>query len=104
MTSTSFGVTFDLGGGTIEILSPIGYRALVRRSVPEPDPRRLLACRIAVADLGETGRALPDNGGIPYSERMGTLVVPSSAANGVAIGFVDERKFRPINSRRPASR
>jgi hypothetical protein len=92
MTSTSFGVTFDLGGGTIEVLSPVGYQAWFGATV-EPDPRRFLGCRIGVANLGETGKAL-DHGGVPHDDRMGAIVVPPSAANGVSIAFVDETDFR----------
>lgn len=92
MTSTSLGLTFDLGGSAIEVTSPVGYQAWFGEPC-EPDPRRFLACRIAVADLDATRKVL-DQGGISYSERMGTVVVPPSAANGVTIGFVDQAAFR----------
>jgi catechol 2,3-dioxygenase-like lactoylglutathione lyase family enzyme len=87
MTSTSLGVTFDTGEGMFEIMSPIGYRASFGES-PDPDPRRFLACRIAVADLAAARRRLEANR-VTFSERMGSLVVPSESANGVAIAFVE---------------
>ena len=87
MQSTSLGVTFDLGGETIEILSPIAYRAWFGKE-SEPDPRRLLACRIAVADIDETRRMF-DGNGVAYSERQGALVVSPDDANGVALAFVE---------------
>ena len=86
MQSTSLGVTFDLGGETFEILSPIAYRAWFGKE-SEPDPRRLLACRIAVADIAETGRMLAGNG-VAYTERQGAHVVSPDDANGVALAFV----------------
>jgi catechol 2,3-dioxygenase-like lactoylglutathione lyase family enzyme len=88
MTSTSLGVTFDTGEGIVEIISPIGYRAWFGES-PEPDPRRFLACRIAVADLSATRRLL-ERDHIAFSERMGALIVPAAIANGVAVAFVQD--------------
>jgi catechol 2,3-dioxygenase-like lactoylglutathione lyase family enzyme len=87
MLSSSLGVTFDTGDGAFEIMSPIGYRAFFGES-PDPDPRRFLACRIAVADLSATRRLLERNG-VPFSERMGGLVVSPAAANGVAMAFAE---------------
>lgn len=92
MTSTSLGLIFDLGGSAIEVTSPVGYQSWFGESC-EADPRRFLACRIAVANLDET-RKLLDHGGTTYSERMETVVVPSSAANGVTLAFVDQAAFR----------
>lgn len=92
MTSTSLGLIFDLGRSAIEVMSPIAYQAWFGESC-EPDPRRFLACRIAVADLDETRKML-DRNGITWRERMGAVVVPPSAANGVTIGFVDQAAFR----------
>jgi hypothetical protein len=93
MIATSLGVIFDVGKSTIEILSPVGYAAWFG-ALGEPDPRRLLAARIAVADIGETGRAL-DEVGVPYQERMGCLIVSPDKANGVAIAFVDDTTWPP---------
>ena len=87
MSSTSLGVTFDVGQGKIEIMSPIGYNAWYG-DLSEPDPRRLLACRIVVDDLSRTRQSF-DADGIAYAERMGALVVPPSAANGVALAFAE---------------
>jgi catechol 2,3-dioxygenase-like lactoylglutathione lyase family enzyme len=88
MTSTSLGVTFDTGEGMFEIMSPIGYRAGFGES-PEPDPRRFLACRIAVADLA-AARHLFKRNQIGFSERPGTLIVPAAAASGVAVAFIQD--------------
>lgn len=88
MISTSLGVTFALGGGAIEALTPVAYRAWFGEET-EADPRRLLGCRIAVADIEATRAVLDD--GVPYSERMGALIVPLASANGVAIAFVEDK-------------
>jgi hypothetical protein len=92
MTSTSLGVRLDLGREAIEVLSPVGYQAWFGEPC-EPDPRRVLACRLAVPDIAGTRKAL-ERGGIPHSERWGAVIVPPSAANGVSIAFVDETNFR----------
>jgi hypothetical protein len=89
MSSTSLGVTFDTGEGMVEIVSPIGYRAWFGESPDVADPRRFLACRIAVADLDRTRRLLAGNG-VPVNDRMGALIVRPVAATGVAIAFVGE--------------
>ncbi len=86
MMSTSLGVTFDTGDGAIEILSPVGYEAWFGEKT-EPDPRRFLACRIKVADLGKTRAALSADS-IDFREIRGAVVVPPQAAHGVAIAFV----------------
>lgn len=87
MQSTSLGVTFDLGGETIEILSPTAYRAWFGKE-SAPDPRRLLACRVAVTDTDETRRLLAGNG-VTYTERQGAVVVSPDDANGVALAFAE---------------
>lgn len=91
MSSTSLGVTYDLGHSVLEILSPVGYEAFFGGS-STPDPRRFLACRIAVENLPET-RRLFDRAGVPHSDLSGALVVPASHASGTAIAFVDDVTF-----------
>jgi hypothetical protein len=86
MSSTSFGVTFDMGDGAIDILSPVGYEAFFGEKT-EPDPRRFLACRVEVADLDKARGVLRANG-VAFSERQGAVVVPPHAAHGLAIAFV----------------
>jgi catechol 2,3-dioxygenase-like lactoylglutathione lyase family enzyme len=88
MTSTSLAVKFDTGEGMLEIMSPIGYRAWFGES-PEPDPRRFLACRIAVADLAATRRLFESNH-IGFSARLGALIVPAAIAGGVAVAFIQD--------------
>jgi hypothetical protein len=89
MSSTSLGVSFDMGEDAIEIVSPVGYEAWFGEAT-EPDPRRFLACRIAVDDLAKT-RAVLRSGGVAFSERQGAVIVPASAAHGLAIAFVARR-------------
>jgi len=93
MASTSLGVRFDLGRAEIEVLSSVGYQAWFGET-SEADPRRFLACRIAVADIGATRQALR-HANVHFSERMGAVVVPASVANGVAIAFADEKQLPP---------
>jgi catechol 2,3-dioxygenase-like lactoylglutathione lyase family enzyme len=91
MISTSVGVVYHLGQSTIEVLSPVAFNVFFGETA-EPDPRRFLGFRIAVADLDETRRVLGDNA-VSYSERLGTLVVPSSVTGGAALAFIDEKTF-----------
>ena len=93
MVSTSLGVIFDVGASTIEVLSPVGYAAWFG-AVAEADPRRLLAARVAVADLDQTGLTLEETG-VSFEQRMGGLVVPPDRANGVTIAFVDDATWPP---------
>ena len=86
MLSTSLHVRFDLGQGAVDVLSPVAYRAFFGEDC-EPDPRRFLACRVAVADVAVTRDLLTTNG-VPFSEISGALVVPSSFAHGCAVAFV----------------
>jgi len=90
MTSTSLGVRFNLGKTEIEVLSPVGYQAWFGEPA-EADPRRFLGCRIAVADIAATREVL-EREGVRHGERMGAVVVPASAVNGVAIAFVGDEK------------
>ncbi len=86
MLSTSLHVRFDLGQGSIDVLSPVAFKAYFGEDAG-PDPRRFTACRIAVADLGTTRNVLATND-VPFQELLGALVVPSTFAHGVAIAFV----------------
>jgi len=86
MLSTSLHVRFTLGQGAVDVMSPVGFRAFFGED-PGADPRRFTGYRIAVADLAQT-RALLGANGVPFSERLGALVVPSSFAHGAAIAFV----------------
>ena len=87
MTSTSLGITFDLGAGKIEVLSPVAFRAFFGEEAG-PDPRRFTAFRIAVADLDATRGVLRGNR-VPFKELSGALVVPSTSAHGVALAFIE---------------
>lgn len=86
ITATSFGVSFDLGDGSqVEVLSPLGFKAFFGEEVA-PDPRRFLAWRVKVADLGAVAALLSDNR-VSFSAIAGALVVPAEAAHGAALAF-----------------
>jgi hypothetical protein len=64
MLSTSLNVKFDLGRGSVDVVSPVGFHAFFGEDVG-PDPRRFTAYRVAVADLAAT-RALLAANGVPF--------------------------------------
>ena len=86
MLSTSLHVKFDLGRSSLDVMSPVGFRAFFGEHAG-PDPRRFTGCRVAVADIAAT-RALLEGEGVPFHELSGVLIVPSEFAHGAAIGFV----------------
>jgi len=86
MLSTSLHVRFDLGKGSVDVLSPVAFRAFFGEDAGA-DPRRFTAYRVAVADLDKT-RALLMANAVPFKELSGALVVPSDFAQGAAIAFV----------------
>jgi len=86
MLSTSLHVKFDLGRGSLDVLSPVAFRAFFGEDAG-PDPRRFTAYRVAVADLAATRTLLAANG-VPFRELSGALIVPSEFAHGAAVGFV----------------
>ena len=85
MLATSLHVKFDLGGSSIDVMSPVGYHAFFGEEAGD-DPRRFLACGVRVRDIAATRRVL-QAGGVPFREVAGALVVPSSFAHGVAVAF-----------------
>lgn len=88
MRSDSLMVSFDTGGGKIELLTPVAARAMLGVDAG-PDPRpRFVAVRVATSDLAAAAVRLKGNG-IPFVERMGRLVTPPSAACGTALAFVE---------------
>jgi catechol 2,3-dioxygenase-like lactoylglutathione lyase family enzyme len=86
MLSTSLHVRFDIGQGSIDVLSPVAFEAYFGEDAG-PDPRRFTGCRIAVSEIAAT-RALFTANDVPFQELSGALVVPSTFAHGVAIAFV----------------
>jgi catechol 2,3-dioxygenase-like lactoylglutathione lyase family enzyme len=86
MLATSLHVKFDLGGSSLDAMSPVGFAAFFGED-GGPDPRRFTGYRIAVADLRATRRLLEANG-VPFRMLSGALVVPSDFAHGAAVGFV----------------
>lgn len=85
MLATSLHVKFDLGGSSIDVMSPVGFRAFFGEDAGD-DPRRFLGYRVRVRDLAATRRVL-EAGGVPFAEIAGALVVPSSFAHGAAVAF-----------------
>jgi len=86
MLSTSLHVRFTLGQGSIDVLSPLAFRAFFGEDAG-PDPRRFTGYRVAVADLA-AARALLSANGVPFGELSGAVIVPSAFAHGAAIAFV----------------
>ena len=86
MLSTSLHVRFALGEGSVDVLSPVGFKAFFGED-PGPDPRRFTGYRVAVADLAATRHVLAQNE-VPFAELSGALVVPSTFAHGAAVAFV----------------
>lgn len=89
MRSDSLMVSFDTGGGTVDILTAIAAKAMYGvDSGARPKPH-FVGVRIATPDLAAAAVTLRGNG-VPFVERMGRLVVPPSAACGAAIAFVED--------------
>ena len=86
MLATSLHVRFALGVGAVDVMSPVGFHAYFGEDAG-PDPRRFTGYRIAVADVSETRKVLTTNR-VPFTERMGALVVPSTYAHGAAVAFI----------------
>jgi hypothetical protein len=86
MLSTSLHVKFDLGGSSVDVLSPVAFRAYFGEDAGA-DPRRFTGYRVAVRDLGAAAGLFRRNG-VPYAELSGALIVPSEFALGAAVAFV----------------
>ncbi|CAN5233700.1 VOC family protein [soil metagenome] len=84
--STSLGVAFDLGDGShVEVMSPLAFRAFFGVET-EVDPRRFVAWRVGVADIGATRGVLEANG-VVFAEREGRLVVGPADTSGAVLSF-----------------
>jgi catechol 2,3-dioxygenase-like lactoylglutathione lyase family enzyme len=94
MLSTSLHVRFDLGRSSVDVLSPVAFKAYFDEDAG-PDPRRFTAYRIAVADLATTRGVLMKND-VPFAEIAGALVVPSTFAHGAAVAYVTDA---PVGAR-----
>jgi hypothetical protein len=88
MRSDSLMVSFDTGGGKVELVTPVAARAMVGVEVASNPKPHFIALRIATTDLAAAAVRLKGNG-IPFVERMGRLVVPPSEACGTALAFVE---------------
>jgi hypothetical protein len=87
--STSLHTRFDLAPNSLDVLSPVAFRAYFGEDAGS-DPRRFTAFRIAVADIG-AARALLTANSVPFTELHEALVVPSTFAHGSAVAFVAAR-------------
>jgi catechol 2,3-dioxygenase-like lactoylglutathione lyase family enzyme len=87
--ATSLHNRFSLGPNSVDVMSPVGFRAFFGEDAGA-DPRRLTAYRIAVADLVATRSLLRANV-VPFAELHEALVVPSTFAHGCAVAFVASR-------------
>jgi hypothetical protein len=87
--STSLHTRFALGPNSLDVLSPVAFRAYFGEDVG-PDPRRFTGYRVAVADLAATRAKLTENA-VPFTEMHEALVVPSTFAHGCSIAFVASR-------------
>ena len=88
MRSDSLMVSFDTGGGKVEIVTPVASKAMYGVEVEVNPKPRFVAMRIATSDLAAAAVTLRGNG-VPFVERMGRLVVPPDEACGVALAFVE---------------
>lgn len=86
MLSTSLHVKFDLAGSSIDVMSPVAFRAFFGEEAGD-DPRRFTGYRVRVRDLAAARVAL-EVGGVPFREIAGALVIPSAFAHGAAVAFV----------------
>jgi catechol 2,3-dioxygenase-like lactoylglutathione lyase family enzyme len=88
MRSDSLMVSFDTGGGKVELLTPVAAKAMVGVEVGPNSKPHFIALRIATANLAAAAVRLKGEG-IPFVERMGRLVVPAPEACGAALVFVE---------------
>ncbi|SDB13373.1 VOC family protein [Bauldia litoralis] len=86
MRSDSLTVTFDLGGGKLELMSPVGVRGFFGEAIERDPNPRFVALRVAVPSLDRVRAVLGENG-VAFSELLGRVVVPASEACGVAVAF-----------------
>ena len=85
--SDSLGIEFELGNGKVEVLTPVAIRGFFGAEI-EADPKpRLVGLRVAVSDLDHT-RALLAKNGVPFTERLGALVVAPAEACGAVLVFL----------------
>lgn len=88
MRSDSLMVSFDTGGGKVEIVTPVAARAMYGVEAEANPKPRIIAVRVATGDLAAAAVTLRGNG-VPFAERMGRLVVPAAEACGAALAFVE---------------
>ena len=88
MRSDSLKLSFDTGGGKLEIVTPVAARAMYGVDVAADARPTFIGVRVATADLAAAAVTLRGRG-VPFTERMGRLIVPPEAACGVAIAFTE---------------
>jgi catechol 2,3-dioxygenase-like lactoylglutathione lyase family enzyme len=88
MRSDSLMVSFDTGGGKVELVTPVASKAMLGVEAGQDARPHFIALRIATIDLAAAAVRLKGEG-IAFVERMGRLVVPPSEACGAALVFVE---------------
>jgi Glyoxalase-like domain len=88
MRSDSLLLSFETGGGKLEVATPTAALAMYGIGIAPNARPAFIAIRVATKDLAAAAVTLKGNG-VPFTERMGRLIVPPEAACGVAIAFVE---------------
>ncbi len=86
LDANSFGVSVTLPRGRIDILTPVGARALFGPGAGSTDDVLLIAFTVVLDDLEAIGKRLAGQG-IGYATIGGRIVVPAEACFGTAIAF-----------------
>ncbi len=89
MRSDSLTVTLDLGGGKVELMTPVAVKGFYGEAIEKDPNPRFVALRVAVPSL-ERVRAILGENGVAFRELLGRVVVPASEACGVAVAFCEE--------------
>lgn len=87
MTVTSMGVEIELAAGRLEVLTPVAFAyRFGAAAAPGVAAPHFAAFRVGVSDPEATAALLAGNG-VGFERRDRQLVVPASAAFGVAVSF-----------------
>ncbi|KAA2243939.1 VOC family protein [Salinarimonas soli] len=97
-TGTGRDLSFPLSRGRLDVLTPDDAAELYG-SVETADAPALCAYTVTVGDIDRVARHL--SGGVPHQRIGSRIVVPASAAHGVAIAF--EQSLSDLDPERAAS-